>query len=530
LKILWSSNSPFVATGYGSQTALACRHLKDMGHDIAILAYFGLQGSKVDWGDIPMYPNNTNDFGVKYAGLFYNHFKADIFLTLTDAWVMGKLDQNIKWFPWMPVDHDPIPPLVMDALKYNDKNPSTSSLALVKPIAMSKFGQQQLKNKGIDAYYIPHMINTDLYTPSKEWGDIARKAYHWEDKFVIGTVGTNHEHRKNWETGMLAMSKFKKMHPNDVIYYAHTNRLDERGIDLAYLTQMLDIEDIVKFPSPAEIQTGIPMETMARMYNTLDVFLLPTKGEGFGIPIVEAMACGVPVITTDCTAQKEICKDSGAWMIQNLTPDFTGQNSWQFNCTPDEIVELLEKAYQAKKNGTIKDRKEQARKKAMEYSDILHFEEYWKPTLADIEQKIKAPRNMEGVQAWRLPFIPNACMPRKVLDLGSGLTTPYKRFLEQLGEYVAVDNRADGSNGIIKADAHKLPFADKEFGFLWCSEMLEHCDNPKQVVEECKRVAKHGVILFSTPSNQSFKLDPEHKAVKGIDYNLLSTGDGLIVF
>ncbi len=529
MRILFSSNSPFVATGYGTQCALTTRHLKDMGHDVAILAYFGLQGSKVDWGDIPMYPNNTNDFGVKFAPMFYKDFKADVMIALTDAWVLGKMDQNIHLVTWMPVDHDPIPPMVVDALKYNPKNPSSSSLALVKPIAMSRFGQAQLKKHDIDSYYIPHLINTDLYTPSAEWGSIAREKYGWQDKFVIGTVGTNHEQRKNWVAGMKAVSKFSKMHPGEVIYYMHTNPFDERGIDLQRLREVLEIEDITKFPSMSDMQTGIPMENMARMYNTLDVFLLPSRGEGFGIPIVEALACGVPVITTDCTAQTEICKDSGSWMIKNLFPIWTGQNSWQFDSHPDDIVELLEKAYQAKKNGSMKYRKEQARKKALEYSDS-HFEEYWKPVLADIEERIKAPKNMEGIQAWRLPFIPNTCMPRKVLDLGSGLTTPYKKYLEQLGEYVAVDNRADGNNGIIKADAHALPFSDKEFGFLWCSEMLEHCDDAKQVVAEAKRVAKHGAILFSTPSNSSFRLDPEHKTVKDVEFSLLSTGDGCIIW
>jgi glycosyltransferase involved in cell wall biosynthesis len=527
MRILWSSNSPFCSTGYGQQTAIACRHIKDMGHDVAILAYYGLQGSKVDWGDIPMYPNNTNDFGVKYAGLFYKDFKADLFLTLTDAWVLGKLDRDLKWVAWMPVDHDPVPPMVVDALKYNPKNPSTSSLALIKPIAMSRFGQTQLKNNDIESYYIPHMINTELYKPSSEWHNIGRERYGWQDKFVIGTVGTNHEQRKNWVAGMRAVSKFSKMHPGEVIFYMHTNPFDERGIDLQRLRSQLEIEDITKFPSMSDMTTGIPMETMARMYNALDVFLLPTRGEGFGIPIVESMSCGVPVITTNCTAQKEICKDSGAWMIKDLLPIWTGQNSWQFDSNPDEIVELLEKAYHSKKKGSIQYRKEQSRKKALEYSDS-HFEEYWKPVLADIEERIKAPKNMEGIQSWRLPFIPNTCMPRKVLDLGAGVTQPYRKYLEAMGEYVGVDIRGGKDN--IVADAHKLPFEDNTFGFLWCSEMLEHVEEPKRVVEECKRVAKHGVILFSTPANSSFRLDPDHKAVKGVDYNTLSTGDGVILF
>ena len=93
-----------------------------------------------------------------------------------------------------------------------------------------------------------------------------------------------------------------------------------------------------------------------------------------------------------------------------------------------------------------------------------------------------------------------------------------------------MDNRNGQAPNMVMADAHNLPFKDGEFGFLWCSEMLEHVENPKRVLEECKRVAKHGVILFSTPQNSFFKLDPEHKIIKGIDYQTVATGDGLIIF
>jgi len=490
-----------------------------MGHDIAIFAYYGLQGAKVDWGDIPMYPNMANDFGIKFAGTFYKDHKADILLTLTDAWVLKDLDRNMNWVPWFPVDHDPVPQRVVAALKGNP--------GLVKAIAMSRFGQEQVRNFGIESYYIPHLINTDLYAPSEESRNLNRNHLGWQKKFVIGTVGTNHEHRKNWEVGMQAVAKFSKYHPGEVMYYCHTNAFDERGINLQKLRERLGIVDITRFPDMSNMITGISMEIMAATYNSMDVFLLPTKGEGFGIPIVEAMACGIPVITTACTAQTEICENGGGWMIKDLLPEWSGLESWQFECRPDEIVELLEQAYQAKKSGAIIERKELARKKALEYSEELHFDEYWIPVLADIEKRIKEPKNLEGIQSWRLAFIPPSCVPRKVLDLGSGLTMPYKPALETLGEYVAVDNRASGKDGIIKADAHDLPFSNGEFGFVWCSELLEHVKEPYKVVQEAKRVSKHGVILFSTPQNSNFRLDPDHKIVN-TPHAITATGDGLI--
>lgn len=520
MRILFSSNSPFVASGYGQQCAIACRHLKDMGHEVAILAFFGLQGSRVDWGDIPIYPDNAQDWGIKHSPLFYNDFKADVLLTLVDVWVLGGLDPKMNWSPWLPVDHNPPPEQVIKVLK--------ESPGLIKPIAMSKYGQEQLKLNGIEAYYIPHAIDTGLFKPMPEWRKIGREKYDWQDKFVIGTVGTNHTERKNWTASMQAVAQFSKRHPGQVIYYMHTNPLDARGINLLKLRQVLGIEDISKFPSQAEMQIGIEMETMARMYNVLDVFLLPSKGEGFGIPLIESQACSTPVITTNCTAQPELM--GGGWLIKDLIPEWTMQGSWQFGCHPEEIVDCLEKAYQAKKNGGIVRIGENARKKALEYDDKKVFAELWPPVLADIEKRIKAPKNLEGVQNWRLAFIPPSCLPRKVLDVGCGLTQPYRKFLEPLGQYVGVDNRVGEQPAQIKGDAHNLPFKDGEFGFLWCSEMLEHVDNPQRVIDEAKRVAKHGVFLFSTPMNPFFRMDPEHKLIQGIDYQVLNTGDGCVMW
>jgi glycosyltransferase involved in cell wall biosynthesis len=526
MRVLWSSNSPFIGTGYGCQTATAARHLKDMGHDVAIFAFYGLQGSKIDWGDIPIYPNNPQDWGIKHSPMFYKDWKADVLITLVDAWVLGQLNPELNWVPWLPVDHDPVPSAVVKALK--------NALGLVKPIAMSKFGQAQLKNFGIDAYYIPHSVNCEIFTPNPDWRKESRERYHWEDKFVIGCVATNHQERKNWLRSLQAVKIFDKMHPGEVIFYMHTNPMDERGIDLLGLRNTLEIEDITKFPSQSEMVVGIPTDTMARMYNCLDVFLLPTKGEGFGIPLIEAMACGVPCITTNCTAQTEIMENAGGWLIKDLKPQWTLQSSWQFDCTAEEIVECLERAYQAKKNGTMINHRTLARSKALEYDDKVIFRDYWPPVLADIEKRIKQPKNLEGVQQWRRAFIPKVALPRKVLDIGCGLTTPYYDILRALGDYVGVDNRFENNmvgegKALIKADACDLPFKDGEFGFVWMSEVLEHLDNPEKAIAEAKRVGKHGVCLFSTPSVSSFKIDPSHKVVK-MPYAVVATGDGLIVW
>ena len=48
---------------------------------------------------------------------------------------------------------------------------------------------------------------------------------------------------------------------------------------------------------------------MAHLYNCMDAFILPTAGEGFGIPTLEAMSCGLPVAVTNYTTAWELIKE-----------------------------------------------------------------------------------------------------------------------------------------------------------------------------------------------------------------------------
>lgn len=56
------------------------------------------------------------------------------------------------------------------------------------------------------------------------------------------------------------------------------------------------------------------------LYNLADVFLYPSLRESFGIPILEAMACGIPVITSNTSAMPEVAGD-GALLINPHQPD-----------------------------------------------------------------------------------------------------------------------------------------------------------------------------------------------------------------
>lgn len=64
----------------------------------------------------------------------------------------------------------------------------------------------------------------------------------------------------------------------------------------------------------------IPEAHMPGVYRSVDAFVLPTLGEGWCLPVFEAGACNVPVITTNCTAMTSNLNSNYAWLIE---PDGT---------------------------------------------------------------------------------------------------------------------------------------------------------------------------------------------------------------
>jgi glycosyltransferase involved in cell wall biosynthesis len=63
----------------------------------------------------------------------------------------------------------------------------------------------------------------------------------------------------------------------------------------------------------------LPDEHLPLAYGRADVFVYPSLFEGFGLPCLEAMACGCPVVTSNTTSLPEVVGDTGI-LIDPLNP------------------------------------------------------------------------------------------------------------------------------------------------------------------------------------------------------------------
>lgn len=380
MRILWSSNTPLTNSGYGTQTAAFVPRLKALGHDVAVFAFYGCDGSVLEWDGVTIYPKHLDPFGNDIVGGHARHFRADCVLTLIDAWVMAPEKWGgVPWVAWAPVDTDPISAAVTQQLH-----------KCFQPIAYSRFGEQQMRAVGLDPLYVPHGIDTAVYRPrpTRE----AKQALGWpEDRFVVGIVAANKGYpgRKAWEQQLRAFADFKRQHADSVLYL-HTFLGQSHGYDGADIPAMLDFyglragHDVAWCDQYRYVAGMYSTEDMVTLYSGLDVLMNVAYGEGFGLPILEAQACGTPVIIGDWSSMSELL--FGGWCVPREAS--TGLwwplvSEWRIP-HPRAICEALVAAYGADREAIGA----KARQGALAYDADRVTREHWAPALARIEERL----------------------------------------------------------------------------------------------------------------------------------------------
>lgn len=117
------------------------------------------------------------------------------------------------------------------------------------------------------------------------------------------------------------------------------------------IIKQLDIQNnnLPKFKMSTE---NIPYNKLNSLYNMGDVFVAPTRCEAFHIPCIEAMACGLPVITTDFGGQTDFCNNETGWIISGEMEevDFDSMYEGISWLTPniDELRRVMREVYENK--------------------------------------------------------------------------------------------------------------------------------------------------------------------------------------
>jgi glycosyltransferase involved in cell wall biosynthesis len=250
---------------------------------------------------------------------------------------------------------------------------------------MSKFGVEKFAQADLEALYIPHAFHP-AYEP-KDRAEAREALRIPEDAFVVGTNLTNKSsgmvHRKAYGQVFEGFTYFAQSHP-DAILYVHAEASGYQaqvGWDLKALAETYGIRDRIRFADQHSFRMGIPIEAMPWLYSAFDVLLHSTMGEGFGVPIIEAQACGTPVVVTDFTSMPELVGDG--WKVGGIHWYSDRTRSFWMVPDPVQIAEALGEAY--KRGGA---RSDKAVEFAQAYTADRVFEDHMLPVFENLRERI----------------------------------------------------------------------------------------------------------------------------------------------
>jgi glycosyltransferase involved in cell wall biosynthesis len=365
-------------TGYGQQTGLFTKAISELGHDVTISTYGGLQGREIDWNGIRVMGGSREAHGNDFLGVRAGEWLADgpgFLIILGDTWCFNP--RALKGGPvamWTPVDCDPL----------GAGDHAVLAGAEAVPIATSRHGAKMMTGAGLTPLLVPHGIDTDVFRPGDK-AEARRILGFPQDAFIVGMNGANSDStpsRKAFPQQLQAFARFRKTHP-DAVMALHT-RIDgpDGAIHMHELSERLGITGSLFYSDQRRYWEGaFTAEYLATFYNAIDVLSATSFGEGFGLPLLEAQSCGVPVITSDHSAMKEMC--GAGWLVD-------GDPWWQndhlaFWHAPR--IDAIKRAY-VKAHDLAGRKKAEAREFALGFDVKRITQEYWVPVLATLEARL----------------------------------------------------------------------------------------------------------------------------------------------
>lgn len=179
-----------------------------------------------------------------------------------------------------------------------------------KVFFISQLGTDEAIKAGVDAEHIEVGIDTKAWRlRTKEEYDKVRESLALDpEDFVVMTVADNQE-RKNLGRGLQIVAELKNrgIKAKHILVTREHSQVGWRLYDLAF--ELGISSDLRVF------QSGMPFGDLYALYCAADAYLCCSKGEGLGLPIMEAMSIGVPVVANKTGALPELLADGRGWIV-----------------------------------------------------------------------------------------------------------------------------------------------------------------------------------------------------------------------
>ena len=307
-RVLWVGDSPNVSTGFSLITRKICNHLHLSGWDVHVLG-LAEKGNPHTY-PYKIYPCLYDSFGVIRLPELINEINPDLVVLLNDPWNVADYFTSIH--EWEERNKVKLNAKVIAYLAVDGKNQQGHLInELHHVITWTEFAKQELLSGGCvkDISVVPLAVDSKIFYPminsKKEIRALVMPEDLPDDAFIVGVLGRN-QYRKRLDLVLQYFAEWVKNYAVDnawlYLYYAPTG---EQAFNLPSLVKYYGLGGKVIAGNPP-IGKGQSESYLRHVYNSLDVFMSLSQGEGWCLPVLEAMACGVPCVVAEWAAFSDL--------------------------------------------------------------------------------------------------------------------------------------------------------------------------------------------------------------------------------
>ena len=309
---------------------------------LLVLTEMAFQGSGYYYLMTPMLDKLSKDYDIKVIGLSYEGLEHNYGFSITEAKSVQDgvvIAQNIirLWKPDLFICGLDIPlqisiyhnlkPLGVKyvAITPLENPPLTQSwaaelMAMDYVFFISELGKQAALKAGLTK--VDHLLvgadTKTFYPAEKDEKEKVRETLGIDSEFTIITVADNQERKNLWaEFEIISKLKNSGKKVKFILVTRENSPVGNKLRDLA-LDYNLNKELMI-------IERGVDTAHLRSLYIASDAYLSTSKAEGLGIPILEAMACGIPVVACDTGAITELLENKRGYLVN---PEYKFRDVW----------------------------------------------------------------------------------------------------------------------------------------------------------------------------------------------------------
>ncbi len=272
---------------------------------------------------------------------------ADVTLRIYSPWNFAASTSAQTWV-FAATEWGIITNLLLEAIGVNSitETPINSESKIITPSAWSKAG---LIRSGVPCdriAIVPHGADTDIYyPPSDQQRQTLRKTFGWEDYFIFLNIGGQTD-RKGIRPLLKAFAAVVDKYPHARLVLKGSELFYSSRDEIAEASQVVlsDAEKAKVLPRLIYGGNQLSFAQIAELYQAADAYVSPYLAEGFNLPVLEAAACGLPVICTAGGPTDDFTNPDFALTIESKfrTLEVEGENLFILDPDWKHLIQLMQ--------------------------------------------------------------------------------------------------------------------------------------------------------------------------------------------